>query len=91
MDETWLDDVIAPSLLQGIDVNMPDIGQASQSYESERCIVSGMTNLLDMPVTRSSHGGKRKVAASGPGSRYGSPKSANVVEKVYISLQLRRR
>ena len=143
MAGTWLDDVIAPSLLRGIDVNKPvppqfhivweellgqvpqvpvsapsgspndyagfiveeDIDsllleasqvfervnvegsdeldelflQASQSYESEHCVVSGMPNV---PVTRSSHGGERKVAASGPSSRYGSPKSAKAVEKV---------
>ena len=51
--------------------------QASQSYESEHCIVSGMPNV---PVTRSS--GERKVAATGPSFRYGSPKSAKAVEKV---------
>ena len=32
--------------------------QASQSYESEHCIESGMPNV---PVTRSSHGGERKL------------------------------
>ena len=37
-----------------------------------------------MPVTRSSHGGKKKVA-SGPSSRYGSPKSAKAVEKIQKS------
>ena len=131
MAEKWLDDVIAPSLLQGIDVNKPvppqfDIGReellgqvlqvpvsapsgsandyagfiveedidslllkASQVFEcvnvegsdeldelflqaphymSEHCIVSGMPNV---PVTRSSHGGERKVAASSPSSCYG--------------------
>ena len=134
----WFDDVIAPSLVQGTDVNKPvppqfDIGwgellgqvpqvppvsvpsgsandyagfiveedidlllfkasqvfelvnvegsdkldelflQASQSYDSKQCIVSGMPNV---PVTR------RKVAASDPSSCYGSPKSAKAVEKV---------
>ena len=54
----------------------------SQSYESEHCIASGMPN---MPVTRSSHGRERKVAASDPSSRYGSPKSAKAVEKVWKS------
>lgn len=38
--------------------------------------------MPDMPVTRSSHGGERKVAAS---SHYGSPKSAKAVEKVWKS------
>ena len=55
--------------------------QASQSYKSEHCIVSGMPNV---PVTRSSHGGERKVAASGPSFCYGYPKSAKAVEKVWI-------
>ena len=57
--------------------------QASQSYESEHCIVSGMPNV---PVTRSSDGGERKVAASGPSSCYGSPKSAKPVEKVAMEV-----
>jgi len=51
--------------------------QASQSYESEHCIMSGMPNVL---VTRSS--GERKVAATGSSFCYGSPKSAKTVEKV---------
>ena len=38
-----------------------------------------------MPVTRSSHDGKSKVAASGPSSHYGSPKSPKAVEKVWKS------
>ena len=38
-----------------------------------------------MPVTRSSHGRERKVVLSGPRSRYGSPKSAKDVEKVWKS------
>ena len=45
--------------------------QASQSYEYKHCIVSRMPN---MPSS-----GERKVAASGPSSHYGSPKSANAV------------
>ena len=50
---------------------------------SPNTIVSGMPNA---PVTRSSHGGERKVAASGPSSCYGSPKSAKAVEKVRKSV-----
>ena len=35
--------------------------------------MSRMTNLLGVPITRSSDGGEIKVAASGPGSQYGFP------------------
>ena len=41
--------------------------------------------MPSVPVTRSSHDGERKVVASGPSSRYGSPKSTKAVEKVWKS------
>ena len=44
--------------------------------------MSRMTNLLGVPITRNSYGGGINVAASGPGSHYGFPKSAKAVEKV---------
>ena len=47
--------------------------------------MSRMTNLLGVPITRNSHGRRIKVAASGPGSDYGFPKSAKAVEKVWKS------
>ena len=47
-------------------------------------------SVLGVPVTRNSHDGERKVATSGPSSRYGSCKCAKEVEKVRKSAVLKK-